>query len=85
MQKTRIYDRIQQYPGSVVHYLFYIIIINTTPVCFACICMNQVWSIVDVNTTLLSKDSFELKRNDQQAVFPVKNLIRINNNLLFGE
>ena len=47
--------------------------------------MNQVWSLVDVNTTLLSKDSFELKRNDQQAVFPVKKLIRINNNFLFGE
>ena len=59
---------------------------NTTPACFACICINQVWSTDDVNTTLVFKDNFELTRqNDEQIVFPVKNFIGINNNLLFGE
>ena len=44
--------------------------------CFACICINQVCSIVDVNTTLLSKDNYELTRqNDQQTFFPVKILL----------
>ena len=39
--------------------------------------------MVDVNTTLLSKDNYELTRqNDQQTVFPVKNFIGINYNLL---
>ena len=27
-----------------VYHLFYNIIVNTTPACFACICINQVWS-----------------------------------------
>ena len=47
---------------------------------------SQVWSTDDVNTTLLFKDNFELTRqNNEQTVFPVKNLIEINNNLLLGE
>ena len=59
---------------------------NTTRACFAYICINQVWSTDDVNTTLLFKDNFELTRqNDEQTVFPVKNFIGINNNLLLGE
>ena len=36
--------------------------------------------------TLLSKDNYELTRqNDQQTVFPVKTFIGINNNFLLGE
>ena len=42
--------------------------------------------VIGVNTTLLSKDNYELTRqNDQQTVFPVKNFIGINDNLLSGE
>ena len=69
--------------------VLYNIIVNTTPACIACIaciCINQVWSLVDVNTTLLSKDNYELtKTSDQQTVFPASNFIGTNNNLLLGE
>ena len=77
--------------NSIVHaepftICFITYIVNTTPACFACFCINEGWSIVNVNTTLLSKDNYELTRqNYQQTVFPVKNFIGINDNLLLRE